>query len=621
MPRQLPKSKQGFDNRFKINLTDDQRDTLENWVSARLEDCLTNHATRDENIKRFRELYGAEDWDRELPFEGASNLHIPMIGWIVNALHVRLVQSHFGVKPYVRCKPQEASDQDGANILERLLWYVHSAQQALAPGYLAILDSLIAGYGVVKETWYQDYKRITEKGKPRFALRYNLPKKEYIRAEDFYVYPASADNIDNAQMVGHRFWRRYDDLVRGVCTGIYEEEWVKALEGKSAKRPETPQEEKQGAKEGGVDWKDMPLELFELVVSYDFDEDGLEEDYICVIERSTKTIIRWISYPYAYGERFYHTYIPFPNGTVYGDSLVGELEPLEEELSTLHNQRIDNNSFVNMPVFTVVEGTPAAKDDQKFFPGMKIPVNDHEDIKQLVTIPPRDGFGNDEDRIQNYAKLLSGISELNLGQTPRGEKTAYEIEASLAEGSIKIRLMVELGTGWLARMAWQEIGMVKQFMPDEVFERVTGSPNVLTDLKFEDLWAMFDFEPVGNTTTSNKELERQKWVFVREAFKGDPLVTGIDPNTGGPIDRTMLGGWWELDRHLLEAADVADYTAIIGQKPEAPVEQTPELPAQLSPDLTAQAALLGVPQPQVAPAAPSPDDLVNSALQGVMSGA
>jgi hypothetical protein len=132
---------------------------------------------------------------------------------------------------------------------------------------------------------------------------------------------------------------------------------------------------------------------------------------------------------------------------------------------------------------------------------------------------------------------------------------------------------------------------MKDFLPDGIYERVTGQPNPLKALSWEDLWGNFDMEPTGNTTTSNRELERQKWVFVAESMKNDPLVFSIDPQTQIP---TPKAGWYELRKRFLLSHGIDDYKEIIGQPPSPEEEAIPQ-PEPVSPDIDAivQAALQG----------------------------
>lgn len=588
----LPKVKSPIFKPYDVILNDSQKYDIETWISERLEDAIMSKSDLDEKIQLWRDTYAAETIeDREPAFEGGSNTRIPVARIMTDALLFRLVQSHFGVEPYIRINPTSGTHLiDQAKALETSLDYVNKLSKLLVCGYLTIKDALITGTGICKTVWDQEWKLVRDGKKRKYVLRYNCPKPVHIPTEDFIIYPEVNTNIDDADIVGHKFYKRWDALQRGIATGIYREEWVAELEGQSGASENLNQDQNAvpPTKDTGIDWKDNPFELYELIVSYDLDEDGLNEDYLVTFDRVNKKLIRFMEYPIAFGERWYHAYVPCPvSNSFYGESIVGLLDPLDEEITTLHNQRIDNTTLVNMPMFTCVVGSPAMKDKEKAYPGKIWPVTEDGELKPLVQIPPlRDNYLQDEQRLFEYAKYLSGQSEINLGglATSTG-RTAYEIEASLAEGSIRIRLQVVLGVEWLRRIAWQEIGLIKQFMPDEVFERITQFPDFLTDTTWEDLWNNFDLMPFGNTTTSNKELERQKTVFLREAMKNDPLLFTTDPTTGQIIPKP---GWYEIDKLFLLSHGVDQFQTVLGEEPqETTVESMPQIPGasqQLSPD-------------------------------------
>lgn len=579
----IPKVNNSMFKPFAVDISDEEKKELEQWLSVRLEEVLDAMSGRLAKIEEWRRGYAGDQYKRDLPYENAANVRIPIAPIMMDAILVRLVQSHFGVRPYVRINPPSASAGefiDHCRSMENMLWYTHYMQNKIKTGYLVIRDALLTGIGVSKTGWEQEWKLVRDKGKRKYVLRKNLPSHEYIPVEDFVIYPLKARDIDSAQFVGHRYWRRWDELVRGASLGFYNTEWLSTLEGKATQQEMSDADKRQGVGLVGQSWKDQPFELFELIVGYDLDKDGLDEDYLIVIERQTRTIIRLIEYPAGYGERWYHVYVPKPTGDgIYGESLYNELVAFDEEVTTLHNAQLDNAQYTNAPVYTVVEGSPAAKEDCRIKPGEKIIVNDHDDVRQVITVPPMRDFGPLEDKLVFYARLRSGTSDLMSGQVPRGEKTAYEIEAALAEGSIQIRLEVEFGIQWLKRIAWHEIGLIKDFLPDGVYERVTGQPNPLKILSWEDLWSNFDMEPTGNITTSNRELERQKWVFVVESMKNDPLIFEVDPMTQRIVPKA---GWYELRKRFLLAHGVDDYQTIIGPPPMAPEEMeipqpTPEL--------------------------------------------
>jgi len=546
------------------SITETQRDDMTKWLLQRLDEVIDANVERNKNFTTWRESYAVTPYNRDPIIEGGSNVRIPITRILTDAIIMRLVQSHFGVNPYVRIKPQESEDIEVAKAIENFLWYHHQMSGELNAGYLVIKDAVITGTGICKTVWDIDYKKIGGK----WVHRYNAPRMVHIPTEDFIIYPAKNTSIDRAQFVGNRFWRRWDELKKAAEVGLYNDDWLEELREQTSGSENVVDSEdnRVGVKEVGIDWKDIDYELFELIVAYDLDDDGLDEDYLVTIDYTTRTIIRLQEYPAQFGERWYHAYIPIPvSNSFYGESMVKLVADIDEEITTRHNQRLDNRTLVNIPMFTVVEGSPALNDDISVYPGKMWKVQEHDDIRPLVQIPPLRDTLEDENQLMYYAQNVIGVSELNLGQVPRGTQTAYEIEASLAEGSIRIRLQVSLGVEWLKRVAWHEIGLLKQFLPNDQFERVTEHPNYLEDMEWEDLWNKYDIEPVGNTTTSNAELERQKLIFVREAMKNDPLMFDLDPMTGQMVPKK---GWYELNKLFLIAHGVDAYQLIIGDPPE-----------------------------------------------------
>lgn len=583
----VPTSKDPVYKPYAIDLSEEEKATIEKWISDRLEQAIEGLSDRDTNIKEYRNVYAGNTYDREPAFEGGANVRIPIVGILTDAIHVRLTQSHFGVDPYVRIEPYDSVvNADLSRALENGLQQIFDKSGLLDVGFQVVLDALICGTGITKTTWYQDWKQVTEKGKKKYVLRDSYPKTEYIALEDFVTFPAVCRDLDSAMIVGHRLWRRWDEIQRGVATGLYNEDWVAEIETLATQSTETnDQDTRLGITRNSVDWKDIDYELFELIIGYDYDEDGLEEDYLVTFDRINKKIIRFMTYPVDFGERWYQLYtpIPLPN-TIYGESMVRLIKDMDEEITTIYNQRLDNNTLVNMPQFKVMDSSRAAHDDEQARPGKKWIVSDMDEVQPLQQIPPLRDTSQEEQQLMMYAKQRSGVSDLNMGQSPSGERTAYEIEASLAEGSIKLRLFVLFGTRWLTRVAWHSLGLMKQFMESDRFERMTQYPFYLETMPWEEVWQELDIKPKGNTTTSNRELERQTMVFLRESFKNDPLLFDTDRMTG---QTTPKAGWYEIAKDFILAHGKHDYKSIIGEPPqqgarEAIIQTPAEAQAQLA---------------------------------------
>lgn len=571
---------------FLVDINEDQKGEIESWILKRLDAAIDAVAERNTNIDNWYNLYRGEPYDRELPFKNASNVRIPVIGMMIDALHVRLYQAHFGVDPIIRINPQTMDDSLNGRGLEKAMQHYFRIGNMDEAADLTILDALIAGTGVTKTTWYQDWRLINtgKKGK-KYVMRNSYPQVEHIPLKDFIVYPAKALTLEDTTIVGHRFYRKWDQLQRGVALGLYNEEWTEKLKEKASETtPTTTMVENIGVSDSEIDWKDFEYELYELIVSYDLDEDGIAEDYLVTVDYKTRSMIRFMDYPVGFGEKWYQLYKVIPmSDTLYGDSICRLISDMDEEITTLHNQRIDNTTFGNIPCFKALEGSKIALDKTELYPGKIFPMSDPNDLTPMNLAQPMRDTTPEEDRLMQYIQLRTGVNELNLGRMPAGEKTAYEVEAALAEGSVKMRKFVKMGISWLTSIGWQFIGLMKEFMDGEDYTRITGEDFFLDAMEWQDIWKQFDLIPAGNSTSSNRELERQKWVLLRESYKSDPLIFQTDPMTGQPKPGP---GWYEINMRYLLASGVDDYEQIIGPRTVAPIEggiQTPTMPAANQP--------------------------------------
>lgn len=500
-------------------------------------------------IREWRKDYYAEDFSREPIWEGGSDIQLPIIFWVVELIHDRLVLSQFGTgAPSIHIKPKDLENTDYAVGMEHILDWVYKKTRKIEPVSLAIRDALLLGAGVC---------RVGEED--------GLPVTEYIPLENFYVdAPYSAKQ--NA--VCREFYLKRGELIN------------------MAKRRKL----------------DVPVEVIE-DLSETPEENVLRREYELPITQSAfpsvYNTIKVIEIFYRYDNIIYQALLAadklllhkrtrldrFPyfvlrfHPHAWGTGLAPVLKPLSDELSVLHNQRIDNNTLVNLPILMVLSSSPAVRDKDTWFAGKKVIVDSPQDITPLTIAEKITGY-QDEMQMFDYIKLISGTSELLSGAAIRGEKTAYEIEAILAEGSVRFRRYTRFLANWMEDMALFELKILRK--NGKLSYRLLGFNvfDFVDDLEY-------NFSLSAQTILTNKELERQKWLIVRNILSQEPSVIGSP-------DR-----WFEVLRQLLVAYDI-DYTKIIGEKPMEPVEPEVTLPpaglgalenSELPPD--ALLALLG----------------------------
>jgi hypothetical protein len=194
------------------------------------------------------------------------------------------------------------------------------------------------------------------------------------------------------------------------------------------------------------------------------------------------------------------------------------------------------------------------RDKEEWTAGKKIVVDSPDDVtplpvQELVT------SDRDENFLWELAKLVSGVNELMSGvPSVRGENTAYEVEVAMAEGSVRFRRFIVFVAQWMRRLIQHEL-LLLQLMGDEeeMAQICYPKPNPLQLIEPLDILHRFEYN--FNTVLTNRQMEIQKWILLRNLLAQEPLF----------VENKQAQ--WYLLRQILSAFDV-DYRLIIGETPE-----------------------------------------------------
>jgi len=475
----------------------------------------------DPKIAQLRKTYRLEV-HREPPFEGASNIHVPLVRWMVDTLTVRLHTAHFNQQPYVLLRPFNTERQGAVNALETVLFNYQRLSKRADAFYPIILDAVLLGTGV-------GYKRWVVRGNRSY------PETIYIPLEDWIVYP----NYSEQMIMGHRermslrrFEAEYD---------VDERLAEKLNKGLTAAYTQATDQSLDNIPETG--WG-----VITVVQLYFWYKGKLWE----------------VHYLPFYGDALLFREYPlkmFPyvvmrltprSLSIFGEGMGRLLLSLEEELTELHNIRLDNHKLTNMPVFKVRKGS-SANQVSHMRPGMKIPVETPTDI-DILLMPQQIGQGimEEEQQLIEYAKLVSGVSELMAGQPPSPYHTAYAVEATLLEGSVRFKLMFHFSREALRQDALLDLLLIKRFSDPLYEQRLTDKLPASLEFTEEEILQESEFIIEPNTININKETDRQRWLMIRQLF----------------MDRLTPAGQWEIDAHILRLMGLVNPESILGQKPE-----------------------------------------------------
>jgi hypothetical protein len=250
---------------------------LMNYLQESVQRSVDARTEWQQGLETWYKQYKGIVKDKSFPWEGCSNLHIPITGIIVDTLVSRMINPIFGTQPFVTARgvsesiaPEGAeSDNDQANNVEHMLDFILSKRISVYPKVQDwVREAFIYGRGIMKVVWRKDVRNYSRKlsrpqveeeiamfqqrvqsgdmnpstlefldqmtfiadghdwdAKPfvkidREEVTYNNPDWVFIPIEDFIYHPRAID-IASSPYVGHRFRRDYDDLLKSQDAGVY----------------------------------------------------------------------------------------------------------------------------------------------------------------------------------------------------------------------------------------------------------------------------------------------------------------------------------------------------------------------------------------------------------------
>jgi hypothetical protein len=143
---------------IKIKGEEDRKE-LGQLITEMWDEDNTDRDTWLTSLPKWLDAYQGRPQQKDLPWEGASNLFVPLTATAIDAIHPRLMASLFKPTPIAGFRAQEASDIELAQKNESFLDYVAREECNLFP--LAdrfILNTLIYGVQVVKASWELETK-------------------------------------------------------------------------------------------------------------------------------------------------------------------------------------------------------------------------------------------------------------------------------------------------------------------------------------------------------------------------------------------------------------------------------------------------------------------------------
>jgi hypothetical protein len=588
-----------------IELEPAQRARLKKWIKARIDEWVQDTDTLHRRLEEDNDLVEGVVMETDFPFEGASNVHVPVTEMYMEVYKSVEKRSILGADLlwYGETDADELKDlleqvENMMNYKARNEWNI---EKCLANVFWTTNRD---GLGILQITWSEEYESaqdvilITgpedfaqefpsaeEAGKteeefvalreqaateasPEFPLEVPITfenqiyygcKGEVVELRNFITIPATVPDIKDQACRGYgkRFFLRRGTVRKKASDGVFYEEAVEKILKKQggAKSLDAYTQSKDDIEGLSRSNTKDDFEFMELAVKGRLDGDDEDEEkwYLVTWSHEHEEVMQVMVYPYR---------VPFyalfrinerPNRLI-GRSIPQKTRDLNDEIDTQHNQRINTRTISSVPSFKALDSAKMDLDPKlkqnKWGPGVIFWLADFESFEQFKVQPTDQGESLQEE--QNDFKILdlylgSAVALLS-GSTAPGDPNAPGNKTAIMIQQSNLRMddpLEELREG-VSETGNICLSHLYQFGPpilefQEEIEAQGGVRREARTLHKKFLRRGIRLKMKGITVTNNPDAEMQKLFQLYQTLMADPLF------------QQNAQGRWELLHDALRA--------------------------------------------------------------------
>jgi hypothetical protein len=541
-----------------VALTEKDRQFLRYYFDQELEEALRAHERKMEWIDESNRLYMGEPLTKRktFPWDGAANLVVPLVGITVDSIVARIMNTIFAVQPF----------WSSAALIKDLEPVVHPLQDFMEWSRVNELDMYMQTRSwimeVVKHGWaylkvyWTSFTQRTFQVQSRRAVPVDAivrkPSVEHILLQDIICQAGIEDELVQSEWIAQRIrltdgelaWRKHDRVYEDTDIII------------KAKEHPTPLEERLQENEFEA-LASRPREklntLYEMYADLPVAGSELPVPIMVTFHKESRTIARCVYNPDITGARpFFKGKFLDREGKREGIGISRQLQLIQEEISTIHNQQVDNATLANTRFFIGRRGV--VRNGTRVWPGRFLTVPDPS--RDVITLPMADIYPSMQQLEQSclaYSERRSGIADYQLGRessTIGNRATATGTLALIQEGNRRFDLNVRDIRECLGGVGKKLLLLNAQFRPSGMAYFVKGSDGKLVeqalDLPDEFIADGIGIELTASTATINREIEKQGLMAMMgqlsQYYQQLLQISGVamNPATPPPIQQLAL---------------------------------------------------------------------------------
>ena len=538
-------------------------------------------------LKAYRAL--PEQERKTFPFPNCANLVIPVVGTDVDKTYAWIMAMLFGQPNLWTLKATRA---DMVDMAPRMQEFLEWAQNHELNAYDEIADwvkeLVLLGTAVLKTRYVRDRQKVYEYretegfdifGQPATAFErltnvmiHDHPAIEHVPLWDMYFHP-QATSIKNSPWVAQNVpltWAEYEQRVRmGVYNdgGKLGESWAHEYSHPIVRMIEQTDKFKP--------YRGTKLDLCEIWTKEDIVGDGDPVALVITLHMPTGIPVRVDYIPYFSQEPPYDiARFVRQSKRIYGIGLGDMLYLGQQEISTMHNQRIDSTTVRIMPIFAAPKNGSIGV-DEPLWAGRII----HEDAPgDFRAIPLATGAwestANDEQMTLAYHRERTGINDFVMGGDGPdvGYATATTALNQLREGKKRFDQTMREVRAALGGVGVRVLELYQQFSQGQKVFTAMGATDgaivqkVLT-FPLDIIRAGINVDIAATNAAMNKEVEVRTNTLLMQLLQQHNMQTmqlmmqAMNPQLPEPVRQvimTQIRGSSLLMRRILDSYGVQD---------------------------------------------------------------
>jgi hypothetical protein len=371
------------------------------------------------------------------------------------------------------------------------------------------------------------------------------PQIDLIEPPDFIAPARGGQEIAELPWCQHRLWLTEDDLRRKVDLKRFYADAVQALlDQNKVPGGDSATLDSQGYKQGMAKAEGIESEgpsnarrdQWEILEDYrrwDIDGDGLEEEIICwVSPRMPGRILGWdyLDNVYAHGRRPFRKgcYFPIPfrfHGLSYAEVVKG----IQDEVNTIHNQRVDYNTVQNVPITYYRASMSLPPTSQTIRPGDFVPVDNPSQDLAWPKFSGNQGWASQEEQtLQQILERLTGETDLSLGRQPNrvgATRTAAGTQTLLGQAGLRFKMFMDAFQRFWIGIFEDILALDQEYLPPGKEFRVTGKRPEFIRLKDRtEIRGRYSLKLAASDQTMNREKQRQDAALLMQATLNPSLI-------------------------------------------------------------------------------------------------